>query len=270
MVTINTKDYKYEADMFEEYLKSEKLELMKQNKNEYDIAKTISNISIKKNISKDFDNFNNTFINSINILGKRTTDFFQNTLPKLKIVRSNSLKHGEAFLIGYEKQQNVVITDKPLKDIDYVTYSHELGHVPQMIKKVPNEYYEYIEAYPILLEYLACKEINPQNAFELFKSIRFNDTKDMATLYLKYQREIRNNGSHHDRYFETQKREVMKYIISLELALKLIDRIENDSKKTLPLLEKYVMREKSMKEVGTSLGIDTTGCKKLIRVATKK
>lgn len=274
----NFVDYKNEVEMFEKFIKRNQLDFIRRDPNEYEIQKAVSKASGKnyKGNPFEFGDLKGRFLQSITNLGIAANYFFGGRVPSLRIHRDGSIDNGELFLInGYNKNgsimtQHVEMTAKPLRECDFVGFSHEMGHLKTGLYNLPHEYFEYIEAYSIFLEYLAFKEIHREDAFELFKQYRLAISKEMSSYYLKCQKDIKNNGSIRDRYFNKEQRDIVNYIISLDLALALIERYENDRKRTNGELDMYVTGKKSMREVSKSLDIDTTGCKRLMKLIEKK
>ncbi len=213
--------------------------------------------------------FKNKFLGSICNLDFNSQAFYKNHIDKIAVVKTHELNNGEGLLLGNPIKQTLFLTRRPLHTIDYVEFSHELGHLPQMLKPHSNEYYEYIEALPMFFEYLACKQVDEENAFDIFLKIRLQMAKDAAREYLSYQKMIKGNNSYRDRCLELEQKEAYKYLKSLELAIELIKIYEKDNKDVTMELSKYIESEKSMKKIAKTLGISTTGCPNLMSLTRK-
>lgn len=213
--------------------------------------------------------FKNKFLGSICNLDFNSQTFYKNHLDKIAIVKTHELNNGEGLLHGNSRKQTLFLTRRPLHTIDFVEFSHELGHLPQMLKTHSNEYYEYIEALPMFFEYLACKQIDEEHAFDLFLKIRLQIAKDAAKEYLAYQKIIKGSNSYKDRFLELEQKDAYKYLKSLELAIELIKRYEEDSKDVTMELSSYIKSDKSMKKIAKTLDISTTGCPNLMSLTRK-
>ena len=274
----NNNAFKVEVEAFKNYLTKYQLSLMQNDPNEYQIQKAVSMASGKKVKGKEFpyESIKSTFLRSIKGLGPRTKDKYSLVIPKLKMCRDAQLINGDLLLLNdYDKKglitnQFIDMTNRSTRENDFVGFCHEMGHIKKGLPNVPHEYYEFTEAFSIFLEYLAFKEIRPTEAYDLFKQYRSEISKEMAQYYLRCNREYRNNGSVQDMFLTKEKIEVVKYITSLELALALIDRYENDRQRTDNELDTFATGEKSMRDVAKSLDIDTTGCPRLMKMVSKR
>ncbi len=269
MSTIN---FKHEVVCFENALHENRTILMKKEDMSYDSIKRLQKLKSKKYKGKriDEDKLNINFLKCIDVLGKDTIEFYKTNASGITLCRDNSFDNGEAIIIGNRFNQQIIMSSKDLTDLDFMAYTHELGHLPQMRKPLKDEYFEYVETFPIFLEYLASLRIDGNTDGDLFLKVRLDICKEMANTYLRYSKDIKDDGSYRDKFLFYQKREILKYMKSLDYALQLIDRINDNPKKTKIELYKYVVSEKSMRDISKTLDIDTKGCRKLMKTIEKK
>lgn len=260
-------DYKNEVDLFNEKLNDDKSQLMPYNDDVVFICNDLNRMRIPKYLGQKIDEveIKNLFLGSISCLGDKISHFYENVVPNILIIRDKKLKNSEAVIAGNSFSQDIYLTKKPLRITDYVSFSHELGHIPSIIKPHNKEYFELTESFPIFLEYIACREIDPNKAYETFLRIRLEIAKEMAKSCLDYNKKIKGKKEYKDRYFEIQKRDSYKYIKSMDLAMQLIDRFLTDPSIVLDELGKYVYSEKSMRNIAKTLDIDTKNCKRLLK-----
>lgn len=266
-------DYKSEVESFANDLKMYNCLLMPKEDDEIGICKELSQSKSNKykGILLSNSDIQNLFLRNIRCLGPKTKNFYERKVPKIKIVKCNNLKNGEANIAGFFRTEQIYITDRPLKDVDLFAYFHELGHVPTFEKSnyKSKEFYEYLEAFPIFLEALAMKNISNDYALELFKRIRTEISKNEASIYLQANWKMKNNGSYKDKFLETVKRECYQYIKSYEYALQLMERWQTDRNMVNNELDRYILGEVSLKDLRKELDIDTTGCKKIKQITRK-
>ena len=269
-------NYKEEVRGFERHLSLNKCVIMPKEDDEIGICKELSQIKSReyKGVTLDNGNIQKNFLSQISNLGIVTKAYYERKIPKTRIVRASSFRNGNAQIIGCHGKQLIYLTSKPFKDTDFIAYSHELGHVPSLENptKNGNEYFEYLEVLPMYFEYLACKTINKELAYELFNQIRLGISKDEASIFLGANKEINhksNAPSNKDLFLETVKRESYKYIKSMEYALQLIERSNEDQYFVNQEIDKIVVGDKSFKDSRKSLDINTSGCKKILELIRK-
>ena len=264
-------NYEYETEAFYDDVKSYKVEFIKELDDRIGICKEvidsncidykgrkISNFKFNKDISVFLDNMP---------LGLKR--YYKEVLPKVRIAKDETILNGEAFMIGCDKTVSVMVTNKPLKDIDLIAYSHEFGHIPIFLNPTGDEYYEYMEVLPMYLEYLACKKLNDNNPHELFINQRMTDLKVMAKDYIRNNREIRNNESDKDKFYKKENLEIFKYFKSIDYALQLIECEKEDENAVHFLLAQNAYGNRSFKKIANYLDIDTRGCRKLLKEINK-
>ncbi len=149
-----------------------------------------------------------------------------------------------------------------------IALSHEYGHAPTYVNPHKNkkEFYEYVEVLPIFFEYLACLALDRENAMKKFLDIRLDLIKEGAQDFFHQKKSVRGNGSYSDQHYINNMDDAYKYIKSFEYVLQLIDRFHEDSNMVNKELDKYVYGEKTMRELSSSLDINTAGCKKLLKL----
>jgi DNA-binding CsgD family transcriptional regulator len=265
-------NFKYEVVCFEEFLRDNKSVLMDSEDMSIDSMKKLQGLKSFKYKGKkiDEDKLTINFLKCIDVLGKETVKFYKSNASNIPICRDNSFDNGEAVIIGNGFHQQIIMTSEDLTEEDFMAYTHELGHLPQMRKPFKDEYFEYIETFPMFLEYLASLSLGGKKNGDLFLKVRLEICKEMAKAYLRYCKDIKDDGSYKDKFLFYQKREILKYMKSLDYALQLIDRFSEDPKMTKRELDRYVSYEKSMRDIGRSLDINTKNCKKLMKSITKK
>ena len=269
---MDTINFKYEVVCFEDALRENKSVLMKKEDMSIDSMRRLQKLKSKKYKGKKIDDgkLNVNFLKCIDVLGGDTKEFYRTYSSFTPLCRDDSFSNGEAIIIGNKFHQQIIMSSKDLTEIDFMAYTHELGHLPQMRKPLKDEYFEYIETFPMFLEYLASLKIGGKKDGDLFLKVRLNICKEMAKAYLRYSKDMKDDGSYKDKFLFYQKREIIKYMKSLDYALQLIDRINDDPKTTKKELDKYVLSDKSMRDISETLDINTNGCKKLMKTIDKK
>ena len=266
-------NYKEEVKGFERHLTNHNAIIMPIEDSSFEICKTISQIkSTKYKITSfDFSKIEPLFLSQITILGEDTKSFYQEKVSKVRVKREGFLRNGDAQIFGFKGKQIIYVTNKAYKDIDFVAYSHELGHIPsfETSKSDNKDYYEYLETLPMYFEYLACKTLDKDNAKNILLDIRLDLLKKEAQGYFSQKKQIKNNNSYADQFFKNGMIESYKYLKSFDFALQLIDRADTDQQAVNNEIDMYVTGEKTMREVAKSLSISTAGCTKLLQVAKK-
>ena len=265
-------NYKDEVKSFNDDLKTYNVELIDIDADKIGICKRVNNLKLKRSINSPIEKseLEDIFLSSLFKLGEKTSEFYYEKAPLLRIVRDDGLTNGEAFLIGNEFHQQVILTSRKYNEKDVVAYSHELGHLPSILKIAKDSYYEYMECFPILLEYFTFEELHTKNAFELFLNSRLKISKSMTKDYLSYEGKIKGNGSYKDKFYEIQQKEIYKYLVSLDFAISLIEKYQDDKYKVSSLLDRYVTGDKSLKDISNYFGLNPEECKKLNKVIDKK
>ena len=264
-------NYKEEVNGFERHLANHNAVIMPTEDNQYEICKIISQIKSPKYkmTSFDFSKIEPLFLSQIKILGKETKDFYQEKISKVRVKREGFLRNGDAQIYGFKGKQIIYATNKTYKDIDFIAYSHELGHIPsfETSKSDNKDYYEYLETLPMYFEYLACRTLDTGNAKKILLDTRLNLLKKEAQGYFSQKKQIKNNNSYADQFFRNGMIESYKYLKSFDFTLQLIDKADSDQQAVNNELDMYVTGEKTMREVAKSLSINTAGCTKLLKVA---
>ena len=265
-------DYKEECFMFDEFIKYNNFSVKELSSIEKEICSDLSKIKVRKhkNIDINYRKINELFLESIDSLGKDTIDYYKYQLSKLKINRSMIYENGYAEIVGNSRNQEVCVTKRKFKDIDFIAFSHELGHIPTLINGARLDYYEYSEVLPIFFEYLSClNTYKNMNAKEEFLKMRLDIAKNEALRYEKLNNERCYLNKYHYLYLENLKRDNLKYILSLEYVLNLIDIYDLDKDKIKEIIDFVVVGFSTFKDCEKMLDIDTSKCKKLTNILNK-
>ena len=169
-------DYEEEHLLFEESLKINNFDLKEKNDNEIKICEYLSDFNIA-NINEEpcrFKKIRNLFIRSIDDLGYDTKKYYKLVLPDIKTSRTRRFNNGYAEVIG-----------NSFKNVDFVAFSHELGHIPVLRNGARGEFFDYSEVLPIFFEFLTCKELYKDDAEKEFLILRLQMIVDEAKEYLK-------------------------------------------------------------------------------------
>lgn len=269
MKNTNMDEYEEEIDNFERTIKDSSFTFL-NNQDYTELLDVFSRLNLTESYGKLLKSVDmkTLFLDTIKKMGKDTQDFYNKHMPKIKLIRDPYIGHDEAYSLGHEKTQIIYITNEPLFSYDFACFSHELGHVPEFIKIAKEDYFEYYEALPMLMEYLAWHKVDGIEGIAEFLRNRLAILKESAQVFFfyNYLEELDDVGK---KYLEMKKKRVESYFHSLEYVLTLIERISDDEEYSLKEVDKYVTGDKSLKEIGKTLDIDTNGCKKLIKIAKK-
>ena len=216
-------------------------------------------------IDFDYDNLKNMFFKSINDLGDDTKEYYKKHIPLIKTKKAIVLNNGYAEIISIDRKQSIYVTKKPFKNIDFIAFSHELGHVPTLRNSAKGDFFEYSEVLSIFFEYLSCISLYGDNAKEFFIQNRLNNSKDEALDYLKFYNDTNCLNNHHYLYFQNMKKDRIKYICSLEYALYLIDLYNEDKVKIPKVIDNVICGYSSFKETEKELDININSYKKLTK-----
>lgn len=260
------RDYKEEWESFENNLFYNNFSKKILNGNEKEICDIISNFQVGniKITRFNSEEIKKLFLSSIKDLGNDTKDYFNKVLPNIKIVKSKYIETGYAEIIGNSKKQNVYITNKKMHDMDFIACCHEFGHIPYLQKGANGDYFEYSEILSIFFEYLACLYLYKQDAYNIFLNQRLKISKDEANSYLELCSEDCFENKYHYYFLEDLKRDNLKYILSLDYALKLIDFYNNNIEEIKNLIDSIICGFSSFKLEKDRLGIDDN-CNTLIK-----
>ena len=259
-------DYKEEYLEFTDFLKENNYELKEISDSDKEICKRLSTImidSINPN-SFSYNKRNQVFLQSIKNLGKYTKDYYKKNIKLIKKEKIDEFDNGYAEIAGNSKKQKIFITNKPFTDMDFIAYSHELGHIPALKDGTHGEYFEYSEVLSIFLEYLSCIPIYKENAKNIFLKNRLLIAKDEATNYLNMDNEVCYVDKYHYLYLESMKRDCIKYIYSLEYVLYLIELYDNDLNKIKNVIDSIIY-DSSFKEKEIELGLIINNYNKLMK-----
>ncbi len=263
-------NYKEECKDYELMLNLDNYQKKELNDSYDYICEYLLNINIpfipSKNIN--YGNLQELFTKSIKKLSINTQLFYKDIIKEIQIIKTNMFENGYAQIIGNSKIQKIYITKKHLQEIDFACYSHELGHVPYLRNGARKDYYEYSEVLPIFLEYLSWLSINEDNAFNNFIKVRFQSIKLEAEEFLKASKQDYYENEYHHNYLDYLKRDYLKYILSFDYVLNLINVYKEDNDYVVKLIDSIVCGYSTFKEEENILGIDSK-CKKLIDESKK-
>ncbi len=268
MKNTNMDEYEEEIDNFERTIKDSSYTFI-DNQDYEELIDVFNRVYLKESLGKKLKDVDlkALFLDTIKKMGKDTQDFYKNQMPKIKLVRDPYIGHDEAYSLGKKDSQLIHITYRPLYAYDFACFSHELGHIPGFIKVAKDDYFEYNEVLPMLMEYLAWyKAENIEGIYEFLKN-RLAILKESAQVFFYYKYSLEGLDDVGKKYLEMKTKRVESYFHSFEYVLKLIERISEDEDIALSEVDKYVTGDKSLKDIGKTLGIDTSGCKKLLKIA---
>ena len=233
------------------------------------IAKTLSRMRLGKERYRDmsFDDAKLLFYKAIKPLGKDSQDYLRSSYEKIKIRRVPELRNGDAELVGNSKVQNLYITNRALKENDFVALVHETGHTEAIIHGCHGDYFEYGEVLPMFLEYLGCKAIESKDAYELFLMNRLNAIKKDALQFLSDKKEYRGRRTEQDLELLADMLNLFRYFISTDYVLQLIERFKQDYRAVIAGIDDYLVRQGTFRNLEDKLDIDTEGCQKLLKTA---
>ena len=262
-------DYEEEHLLFEESLKINNFDLKEKNDNEIKICEYLSDFNIA-NINEEpcrFKKIRNLFIRSIDDLGYDTKKYYKLVLPDIKTSRTRRFNNGYAEVIGNSKKQRIYVTRKPFKNVDFVAFSHELGHIPVLRNGARGEFFDYSEVLPIFFEYLTCKELYKDDAEKEFLILRLQMIVDEAKEYLKKHNVDCYDNEYHYLYLQDMKKENMKYIYSLEYVLSLIDIFKEDPEKVKEIIDSIVCKYNTFRDYEDELSVDTNNCNRILKLS---
>ena len=251
-------DDDFSFDIFIKYYNQELLEF---DEKDFEICRRFSSFVSDKyeGINLNLPKLYKMFSSSIEPLGDKTKRFYQES-PKIK---RTSFENGYAEIIGNSKDQIIYLTRNRLKDIDFIAFSHEMGHIPILKKGGNYDYFEYSETLSIFFEYLASIYLDKDNVYSLFLKNRLDVGAEESLFFLEASENIKDDNSQDDYDLLINMRESYKYIISLEYALNLIELYNTDKKTFNNYLDEIVVGKSSFKELEKDLNLDIKSYKML-------
>lgn len=252
-----------DLDTFELFLKYYNQDLLEINERDIEICRRFSSCSFKKysGVKIYLPNLKQMFLSSINSLGDETQKFYKN-VPKVKIKRRR-LESGYAEIVGNNKNQEIYLNNEHLKDCDFVAFSHEMGHIPTLIKGANYDYFEYSETLSIFFEYLAALYINKSNVESIFFSNRLEVGSLESLMFLEASEYLKYDDSISDKQLLLEMRECYKYVISLEYALNLIEIYDNNRILLNKIVDEIILGKTSFKEIENKLDLNIKSYKML-------
>jgi len=251
-----------EIDNFDLFVKYYNQDLIKLEEKDYEICRRFSSYNATKydGINLNYAKLYKMFLKSIDSLGNDTKEYYRNTNVTIKRVISES---GYAEIVGNTKQQTIYLNKAHLKDIDFIAYSHEMGHIPSLKSGDHFDFLEYGEILPIFFEYLAALYLDKDNTDTLFLMNRLDAGEIASFLFIESNAMIKGNGSIGDKMLYNEMREHYKYIISLEYALNLIELYHTDRIEFNKYLDNIIIGKNNFKELEKNLNLDIKSYKKL-------
>ena len=264
--------YSDKINEFNKRLTANNLELLPYDEEEHEICKKIGNLKVRPFLGELLTNFyfHDSFMDAIGGFNSKTRRYFNNIVNKISVTAHPYVQSGNAYSKAYNgKVGSIFLTAEPLREMDFIAFSHEMGHLPYLIDNSKEDYYEYIEAFPMFLEYLACKYLNEDDlkAKERYLQIIMERVNFSANFIVNKDKEITGEDEAKDTYLYCEEREYYKYITSAEFAMQLIERMDKNRFVVNREIDKYVNHDKSMKDIAKKLDIDVKGCKTLVKVA---
>ncbi len=266
-----------------DYIGGDKKYLSHKNRYDYDEREIIlafsnrfSNITLKRTLDykqavKEEELIENFFKTLKVFDSKVIIEVFKDIINRVKVIRNKEVSKGLGSIAEINskrkgKQRYVMLLPTgPLCLVDQMTFSHEIGHVPEM--DIPRKsYYEYSEAIPIFMEYLV--ELNrhkdKEKALHHFLMYRAPyEQKEAKRIVQVANRCNLPRLKSHLKYLEDFVEDYY-YVESLEYALQLADRLHEDKKSFSKEFEN-ILYGKSLIDTADTLEIDTNGCKKLMK-----
>ena len=254
------KNNQNEIIQFYEQMREEKSHFCELNLNREDYV-LFSQIKEDSFIGKDFPlDLEESFFTIIDEFSFKSKKFYHNRIGQIPVARDPYLKNGFAYLEGNSFIQKIYIPGGDLKEIDFISYAHELGHLPTLIHPNKKESFEYLETFPMFLEYLSCIYINHDEGYDQFLKIMRWMIKEISKSYLKY------DSLDDNEYHFIQKKDHQKYLYSLDCCIQLIHRYLEDKNCIYQNIDDYIYGKKSMRKIAKELDITTSNCKVLKKV----
>lgn len=268
-----TTSFEKEIKFFWHSLRVKNFILREPSENLTYLSYKLKDIEYKKFIGKDMDSvdYSELFLDMIKDLGKNTNLIYKNCIiPRVIVARDPKAKKGYGRIEGDINNETITLPGNEFKEVDFITYCHEMGHIPQMARG-GYDYLEYEEVLPLFFEYLACLYLRPENGERLFLELAKQRCKEFSRNHLFYENYIatkkmdRVEEYSYEVYKEIQKLDNFKYIKSLDIALQLIDKYKNDKKRFRKEIDLYVRGDKKIKDIVKDLDIETKTCRTLIK-----
>ncbi len=224
-------------------------------------------------IGNDMDSvdYSELFTDMIKDLGKITKLIYKKDfIPSIIIARDPKAKKGYGKIEADIDCLTIILPGNKFKEVDFITYCHEMGHVPQ-IAYGRYDYLEYDEVLSLFFEYLACLYLRPENGERLFLELTKQRCKEFSRNHMFFEdytttkKMNRAEEYSYEVYKEAKKIDNYKYIKSLDITLQLIDIYKNDRKRFKREIDQYVAGYKRIKDIVKDLDIETKTCRTLIK-----
>ena len=215
------------------------------------------------------------FRKTISFLGEDTVEFFKKHMDHISFNTTYDFKNGEATMEIWgskryidRKYTSLVFynTDKAYKQGDFIASCEQFGRIPGIINTTHKDYFEYGNVLPYFCSYLACKDVNEKEAYKTFLEFQLKDIQRDAKKAPKFASAGREAEYQNEkRLFSLIHNFNMRYVRSLDYALQLIERYEQDPSTVTQELRDYLWNSKNFIQIGEDLDISTEGCKKLLK-----
>lgn len=199
----------------------------------------------------------------------KITDYYKEKLKNITISRDSSLDFNDgradfSYCFNGENKYEILLPSGKLTFDNEMTYAHEMGHIPEL--DLPRDsYLEYQEVIPIFMEYLILlRKYGSLNAKDCFIKERIPMDIEHAHNIKYFYKDCNSTLGVPRLYAQQELIDSYKYLESTEFVLNLIDIMSKDKKKVRSELEDYI-DGKSLIDTSIDLGIDTSGCKKLLK-----
>lgn len=221
-----------------------------------------------------------TFISVIESFGnKELLEYYKEKISSVPIRNTKYLKKSDScldicFLEDHIDFSAILMPRGKTRYADIASYSHEMGHIADMENKDKDkvDHYEFSEVLPILLEYFTFIKLLGDAGETLFYRERLGYEKNAAVVGVSSIDFLKSElGSFdEDKYYMYDVAGTNKYLLSSDFAFQFIDLLNKDRAELYRLLSSTLMGEKSVLELGNTLDIDTSGCKRLIKEYEKR
>lgn len=193
------------------------------------------------------------------------SDYFAEKTKEIKVVRdkgrtSDGIGLKYSYGGGRPLSMKLVIPSGNLTMNDQIGYAHEMGHVPELVI-LRKSFLEYDEVLSMFLEFVVHLRKYPefQNALNHFLFVRLPMEQDIARDILKIYKNANSSDPLIQKYHQLLIAEWYTFLESLEYAIQLVLRSQDDLRAVATEIEK-VLEGKSLIEVADSLNINTDGC----------
>lgn len=216
------------------------------------------------------------FLKVIESLGnKELLEYFKERVDFLRILRDPDFTQGNASLNMFFLDDEIYADSVILPDtyythhLDVASFAHELGHLASYENKPKelSDFYEYSEVLPILLEYFTFTNLQGDRGVESFYRGRLNYEKKAAVGGMRAidALSMADKGTAQEKYFLYDVANSCKYLTSSDFAFQAVDLLQCDREEVVNQMTSVLLGKKSASQMKDALGIDTSGCKRLVK-----